>query len=108
MTETGNGGKPPRSFVDHLREHRMKECLKAIEENPDLCLWYEDLENLIPCVITKEQKKKYDEMFSHTESGEFPKFNLADKKPFNGIIYFGTGGAMEKGGNSFEDIFYKP
>ncbi len=91
-------GKEYRSHTDVLREMLMDSCLKAIAEDPNLCLWYEDLELLMPCVITIEQRDKYMEFFKPVKIDW-------DKYP-SGVLVYGTGGDLHKSGIKFEDMFY--
>src|SRR3990167_4023647 len=91
-----DGGRPPKSLTDYIREDRMEWCLEQIKKDPTLELWWEDPELMIPTVITKEAKKAYDDFFKPFRA----KMNIDFKGK---IICFGTGGEMDKGGKSFED-----
>lgn len=78
-------------------ERAEKACQERIKDNPNLVVLY-DLESGHPYVATKEYQQQLIDLWENCK----PKFIDADFK--DKIIYYGTGGEMDK--NGYEDIFY--
>lgn len=84
---------------NEMYENAYRLAHLRFKNNPTLVV-IPDIESGFPIVMTKCEHERFMRIYDSLMS-------KIDTKSAAKIMIFGTGGDMDKGGKSFEDLFYK-
>jgi len=88
-----------KGLAFHPFELAWEKAEEFVKNNPEYCI-VPDLESGYPQIMTEEQRLDIEKLWDECKPKQTS--NIDTSK----IVFFGTGGCMEKGGKDFKDLFF--